>query len=159
MKICCPKCNAAIGIGRHSRFGMFRCPKCNNYFFGLDADVSWGSPFFGDHLTTPCPHCWQTIRLGYDSQHGGYYGPAACSGCGNQLPQKTGPNRPKVYKTDYEEIVDLATGASMSREQAAGILHHVKTNSDLFLTEWQKAEIEGLLNLAVAKYERGNPAN
>lgn len=154
MKICCPKCNAGINIGGRSRLAMFKCLKCNFTFFGLDADVSWGSLFFGDHLSTPCPHCWQITRLGYDTQHGGYYGPAACSWCGNQLPQKTGPNRPKVSKTDFQEIVDLATGASIPRDKAAQILHNVKTNTDLFLTEQQKIEIERLLNLAVAKYQR-----
>lgn len=152
MKICCPKCNTSINIGRRSRFGRFDCSNCKHEFMGLEAWPSWGSLFLGDHLSTSCPHCWQITRLAVDSQHGGYVGPARCCWCCKKLPQR-GAYREPVCKTDYEEIVDLATGAAIPRESARQILRNIDENDDLFLTPQQKEEVKRLLKVAVAKHE------
>ena len=88
MKLICPRCGAGIRIGWQTRYQLFSCSSCDLPFFGLEAHTSWGSFLLDDPSKTPCPHCWQYVRLMADLQNGGWYGPPRCSSCLEELPER-----------------------------------------------------------------------
>jgi predicted RNA-binding Zn-ribbon protein involved in translation (DUF1610 family) len=88
MKLNCPRCGAGNRIGWQTRYQTFSCSSCGLLFFGLEAYTSWGSFLLDDPSKTPCPHCWQYVRLMPDFERGGWYGPPRCSSCGKKLPPR-----------------------------------------------------------------------
>jgi transposase-like protein len=88
MKLICPRCGAGNRIGSQTRYQTFDCSSCGLLFFGLEAHTSWGSFLLDDPSKTPCPHCWQYVRLMADLQNGGWHGPPRCSSCRKKLPKR-----------------------------------------------------------------------